>query len=696
VLSFASAALVALTGMQVSAAQGAAARPNIVFILCDDLGYGDIGVLWQNTRREANNRAEPWHMTPKLDTFAEEGIQLRHHYCPAPVCAPSRASLLTGVHQGHAVRRDNQFDKALADNHTLGTVLREAGYATACIGKWGLQGSVIDAKPNWKAYPLKRGFDFYFGYVRHKDGHYHYPKEDGREVWENDTEISADLDKCYTTDLFTARTKKWIVDHRAAHPDQPFFVYLAYDTPHAVLHRPTQAYPAGGGLAGGLQWLGTPGNMINTASGTVNSWNHPDYRSLTHDHDNNPATPEVEWEGIWKVFATMVRRIDNCIGDLVRLLQDLGIDNKTLVVFTSDNGPHKEDYLDWSTNYSPEFFNTFGPFDGIKRDLWEGGIRMAALARWPGHVPAGRFSTNPSGFWDWMPTFCELAGVAPPARTDGVSLVPDLTGGAGQRASTIYVEYYHSGSTPNYGEFESSRQGASRKQMQAIRLGDMMGVRYNIQSHADDFRIYDVVHDPKQVFDLSGQAEYVALQQQMKDTVLRVRRPDGNAVRPYDNELVPALSPSPVTTGVVWKAFLGPYPWVPETTALAPGDSGLAPRPDLGVRPRDGNFALAFSGYIQAPANGDYTFYLNADTGAAPRTTVRQPPATHRLPSTSWPTIRMTVRRSPCGSPTWDRRNTAPCRTRGCGPSTPPRPGFSAKTASRTSQPTAPASARPA
>lgn len=604
----------------VSAVCSAVARPNIIFILCDDLGYGDVGALWQNTRREANNPAEPWHMTPRLDAFAAQGIQLRHHYCPAPVCAPSRASLLTGVHQGHAQRRDNQFDLALADNHTLGTVLQQAGYATACIGKWGLQGG-LDGRPQpqWDAYPTNRGFDFYFGYVRHQDGHYHYPKEDGRQVWENDTEVSGNLDLCYTTDLFTARTKKWIVDHCAAHPEQPFLVYLAYDTPHAILDVATQAYPAGGGLTGGLQWLGTPGAMINTASGSKNGYNHTDYRDLTYDKDNNPATPDVEWEAIWKRYASMVRRIDSCVGDLTDLLADLGIDENTLVVFTSDNGPSKEDYLGWATSYSPAFFNSFGPFDGIKRDCWEGGIRVGALARWPGHIPAGRVSTTASGFWDWMPTFADLAGVPPPARTDGVSLVPDLTGQAGQRESSIYLEYYNNSSTPGYGEFEASRQGASRKQMQAIRLGDLMGVRYNIQSHADDFQIYDVMHDPKQVFNLAGRPEYRAIQQKMKDTVLRMRRPDGNAPRPYDDELVPALTVSPVTAGVVWRAYEGMFPWVPETCVRVPDAAGIADGLDLGVLPREENVAVEFSGYIQCPLAGDYTFTLNADSGAALR-----------------------------------------------------------------------------
>ena len=218
-------------------------KPNVVFIMCDDLGYGDLGVLYQNLRLAANDRTEPWHITPQLDALAGEGMLLTHHYCPAPVCAPSRASFLLGVTQGHANIRNNQFDQALENNHTIATVMKTAGYATALIGKYGLQGSGGNAAA-WPAYPTKRGFDYYYGYVRHGDGHRHYPVEDSKEVWENDNEVSAGLELCYTTDLFTARSKQWIIDHKTTNPNQPFFLFLAYDTPHAILQYPPTAYPS--------------------------------------------------------------------------------------------------------------------------------------------------------------------------------------------------------------------------------------------------------------------------------------------------------------------------------------------------------------------------------------------------------------------------------------------------------------------
>lgn len=594
-------------------------RPNIIFILCDDLGYGDLGVLYQNSRAAGL----PRELTPHIDTLAAEGIRLGQHYCPAPVCAPSRASLLLGVHQGHANVHDEQWDKALADNHTLATVLRKAGYATAAIGKWGLGGDDVGGTTpaDWAAYPTKRGFDYFFGYERHADGHDHYPKEaiysnKSKECYDGTNNITPNLDKCYTTDLFTARAKKWIQDQRSTNSAQPFFLYLAYDTPHAVYELPTQAYPAGGGASGGLQWLGTPGHMINTASGTVDSFVNPDYAAATYDNDGNSGTPQVAWPEVFQRYAMGVRRIDDAVADLKQLLQDLAIDTNTLVVFTSDNGPTTEDYLTLTPAYAANFFDTFGPLDGVKRDTWEGGIRMPTIVRWPGTIAAGAVSNTPSQDHDWMATFTELAGLPSPARSDGVSLVPTLTGIGSQRASTIYVEYADAFSTPNYPEFEPAHRGRVHNQMQVIRLNGYQGVRYDIQSQADDFEIYDVATDLKEATNLASNPAFATLQQQMKDRVLQLRRPDSSAPRPYDDELVPAVSASPITYGVEWKAYTQAFPWVPELTVLTSSAVGTTNQPSLGVRPRDNNIGLLFTGYIVAPTDGDYTFYLSADTGA--------------------------------------------------------------------------------
>ncbi len=594
-------------------------QPNIILIFTDDLGYGDLGVLFQNKLALENKKNQPWAMTPNLDLLANQGVQLRQQYCAAPVCAPSRGSLLTGLSQGHANVRDNQFDKALADNHTLATVLKSAGYRTAAFGKWGVQGKT-DNPPNWPAHPNKRGFDYYYGYIRHKDGHEHYPKEgihDGpKEVYENYTNVAEGLDKCYTADLWTAAAKKWIVEQKQGKDkSKPFFVYLAYDTPHAVLELPTQPYPRGGGLNGGLQWLGQPGHMINTASGVVDSWTHPDYANATYDDDNNPLTPPIPWPDVYKRYATDTRRIDDAVGDIMQLLTDLKIEKNTLIVFASDNGPSKESYLKGAP-YNPGFFKSYGPFDGIKRDCLEGGVRVPVIAWWPGTIPAGRLDNTPSVLYDWMPTFAQVAGVAAPANSDGVSLLPSLTGKGKQKEGLVYIEYYEKGKTPNYPDFTTEHQGRRRNQMQMIRLGDLVGVRYNILSHQDDFEFYNVIKDPGETTNLAKDPTMKEMQQQMKDKVLQSRRPDSSAPRPYDNELIPAVRVAKPVAGVKWNTYKGPFPWVPQIRDLKPSKSGFSAKPDVTVDSSRKGEVLFFTGYIQIPADGEYTFSLTADAGA--------------------------------------------------------------------------------
>lgn len=531
---------VAFSGISILASP----RPNIIFVLTDDTGFGDIGVYFQNSRDFTNNRNFPAFATPGLDTMAAEGLRMDHHYTPAPVCAPARASFLLGVHQGHANVRDNQFDKAIENNHTVATVLKEAGYATAVIGKWGLPGG-----PDFPGHPLNRGFDYFHGYMGHGDAHHHYPKEQGRPYYENFTNVADDLDKCYSTDLATAKTKKWIIDHKAQNPDQPFFIYLAYAAPHARLNVPTGPYPSGFGLTGGVQWNGTPGNMINTATGSIDSWIHPDYASATWNHDNNPDTPEVAWPSTARRHATMMRRLDDGMSDIFQLLADLDIDDNTLVIFTSDNGPHNEAGIGGGSigAQDPRFFRSYGPLDGIKRDLWEGGIRMPTLVRWPDGIPAGRVSTQPSQFHDWLPTFAEVAGLPLPFRSDGVSLVPDLTGIGTQREGVVYVEYNRSGSTPNYSDFHPSNRGATRNLMQAVFLDGFKGVRYNTSSIARPFRVHDVANDPQETTNLAGQPG-VPTQADFEAYTARIRRAGGGVSRVFDSVQIPAAIPIPETS----------------------------------------------------------------------------------------------------------------------------------------------------
>ncbi|QDT58403.1 Arylsulfatase precursor [Stieleria bergensis] len=610
--------LLLLFGSVANAAEPAAgSRPNVIFILLDDMGWGDFGVLHQNQSKHVRK-----NRTPMLDQMAAEGMQLRQHYCPAPVCAPSRSSLLTGVHQGHAVVRDNQFDKALEDNHTLATVMKAAGYQTWLVGKYGLQGAVNgqddDYTPAmWPAYPTKRGFDRFYGYVRHRDGHLHYPAEpwdiggsashrEPKQVWYNDKEVSKDLAKCYTTDLFAARSKDWIIKHVEAGSEQPFFLYLAYDTPHAALQVAPCPYPEGQGVKGGLQWNGKPGEMINTAKGTVDGYRHPE-------------TVGKGWNDVEERFASMVRRIDLTVGDLLQTLRDLKIDDNTLVVISCDNGPHHESYLmprkGFVHQYSPQSFQSYGPFDGTKRDVWEGGIRVGTLAWWPGKIKTGSINESPSQFHDWMVTFADAAGSPAPARADGVSLIPSLTGQGKQRAGQVYVEYFNGGSTPRYEDFQPVKRNKKRKQMQVIMLDGYKGVRTNITSADQDFEIYDVNKDPKELHNLASASPAMKrLNERMKDRVLQMRRPNETAKRPYDDQPIPALE-GVASAGWNYETYAGKFPYVPQPGSVAVKDSGAS----KGLVARDVPGAVTFRGHLKAPKTGRYKVTLTTPSPAFAR-----------------------------------------------------------------------------
>lgn len=582
-------------------------KPNIIYILADDLGYGDVGVFYQNKRKA---QSLPHLLTPSLDRMAASGAILSQNYCNAPVCVSSRSSLMSGVTQGHSGVRDNQFDKALDDNYTIANTLKSVGYTTVAIGKWGLQGKGKEAT-NWPAHPLKRGFDDYYGYIRHADGHEHYPKEGlyrGRkEIYDGYKVVTDDLDKCYTGDLFTAKAKQWIKDHTRTKKATPFFMYLAFDTPHAVIELPTQAYPAGSGLKGGLQWLGEKGRMINTASGAIDSWMSPNFANQTYAYNSKASTEKKPWPDVYKRYATVVERLDAQVGDLLQLLKDLNIDKNTLIVFTSDNGPSQESYL--KEDYSPEFFRGYGPFDGIKRDVWEGGTRVPTLVQWAGKIKAGADVKTPSMSSDWMTTFLAASGYKAPARSDGTSLLPSLLGKGSQQAPTVYIEYTNNTVTPKYKDFEEVRRGTERNQMQMIRLGNYLGVRYNINSHADDFEIYDVVKDPKETTNMASSMRQ--LQQQMKNRVLQMRMPDTSSARPYDNEYVPSLSGRTYQKGVTWKEYSGNFLWVPQTTGLTPSRTGQVSKKDLFKTEQAKAPVIHFEGFINVPEDGEYSFFLS-------------------------------------------------------------------------------------
>ncbi|MGJ8649453.1 MAG: sulfatase-like hydrolase/transferase [Opitutaceae bacterium] len=588
-------------------------RPNIIVFFTDDQGWGDLGCFWQD--QKSGSKFD----TPVLDSLAAEGAKLTHHYVSAPICLPSRSSLLQGRHQGHSGLRNIMFDSPLPDNHTIADTLRLAGYRTIHIGKNGVaggEGSVNlsgNGSQNLEAHPLKRGFDEFFGYLFHGDAHEHYPRNGNTNktahIYHDFQQVNnASLD-LYTTDAFTAYAKDAIIREHNDSDNQPFFLYLAYDAPHFNNQRPAVAYPSGGGLNGGIQWTtATDGSgMIRYAStadgtGTVDGYNHPDN--------------DAGWTNNEKQLVGMIRRIDNSIGDIVQLLKDLGIDDNTMIVFTTDNGP------DGSVSRGVHTFESYANFEGTKQDILEGGSRVPTIVRWPGKI-AGATNDEanileidrPAITYDWMPTFAEMAGVTAPSWCDGVSLLPTLTGQGIQRdKGYLYTEFrgYLGTSVQDYDEFPT-HGGRTRGETQFVRIGNYMGIRMDIQSAADPFEIYDVTTDTKQANDLAGVMP--DLEAQMRDIALQTRRPHATATRPYDSALVPN-SDRELEPGLRYYAYEGIWSYVPEFRDIRPIRTAPCDSIDLSLRARDQHHGLLFSGYIDIPTGGDYTFHLSSDSGA--------------------------------------------------------------------------------
>jgi len=388
--------LVPLLFLFLAAAAGAAQTrmPNVIFILADDLGYGDLGSYGQRTIA-----------TPHLDRMAAEGMRFSQFYAGSTVCAPSRSVLMTGQHTGHTTVRGNAGANGPAaqtlrdEDVTLAEVLRLAGYRTSLVGKWGL-GEADSAGAPWR-----QGFDEFFGFLNQTHAHNHFPdhlwRNDQRVVLKNDLVPIGSTGAGYAThrieyanDLFFAESEAFLEKNRAS----PFFLFLSLTVPHANNER--------------SRALGD-GQEV------------PDYGRYAKE----------KWPDAVKGQAAMITRMDAGIGRLLGRLRELGIDEKTLVIFSSDNGPHREGGPD----YDPAFFNAGGGLRGIKRDLTEGGIRVPMIARWPGTIPAATVSGHASYFGDLFATWAELAAAQAPTATDSISLVPVLTGRPADQKTHEYL-----------------------------------------------------------------------------------------------------------------------------------------------------------------------------------------------------------------------------------------------------------------
>jgi arylsulfatase A-like enzyme len=402
-------------------AQRARHRPNIILILADDLGYGDLGSYGQK-----------FFKTPNLDRMAREGIRFTQFYAGAPVCAPSRASLMTGLHQGHAYVRgntdmNNQRVSLRQSDVTIAEVMKSAGYRTGIIGKWGL------GEPATSGIPNRKGFDYWFGYLNQNLAHNYYPDY----LWRNESQVTIPKGT-YSHDLFTQEVLDFIRRERSG----PFFLYLAYTIPHA-------------------------NNELTRKTG--NGMEVPDDAPYS-----NESWPQQE-----KNYAAMVGRLDADTGKIFALLKELKLDDDTIVIFTSDNGPQGKD----EGGYDQTFFNSSGALRGIKRELYEGGIREPLIMRWPGKIRGQQVSNHIWAQWDLLPTFAAVAGVRPPSGLDGVSMLPLLTGGRFPNHEFLYWEFHEGGYA------------------QAVRMGRWKAVRHGANGPIE---LYDMQTDLKETVDLAA------------------------------------------------------------------------------------------------------------------------------------------------------------------------------------------------
>jgi arylsulfatase A-like enzyme len=449
-------------------------KPNIIYILADDLGYGDIGVYGQSKIE-----------TPNIDRLAAQGMLFTQHYAGAPVCAPSRCILLTGKHSGHAqVRGNDEWDSRgdvwnyramLADSTlegqqpmatgtvTIARLLHDAGYKTGIVGKWGL------GAPQTQSTPLGMGFDFFFGYNCQRQAHTYYPvhlyKNDHRVYLRNnvippDSLLPEGTDlynpdnyavfnqKDYAPDLMFRELTSFVNENAK----EPFFLYWATPIPHAALQA-------------SQKWI--------------------DYYVKKFD-DEEPYDGKKSYVPVrypHASYAAMISYLDEQIGLLVKQLKDLGIYDNTLIIFTSDNGPTYNGGTD-----SP-WFKSGGPFKcdyGFgKGFVHEGGIRVPMIATWPGNIKPGTVSNHPSTFWDVMPTLCEISGVRPPAGIDGISFLPELKGKPQAKHKYLYWEF------PEYGG------------QQAVLIGKLKAIRQNMQKGNTRWELYDLESDPVESIDIA-------------------------------------------------------------------------------------------------------------------------------------------------------------------------------------------------
>ncbi len=418
--------------------------PNIIYILADDLGYGDLSSYGQTN-----------FQTPHIDQLAAQGMRFTQHYSGATVCAPSRSALMTGLHTGHTPIRGNKSMEPegqypLADSvRTLPELLKDAGYRTGAFGKWGL------GPPASEGAPENQGFDRFYGYNCQRLAHNYYP----RYLWDNQTKVMLDENagknkEIYAPDLIQEQVLSFIENNQ----QNPFFLFYANVIPHAELIAPEP-------------YMDKFRGKFEPEKKYQGYDEGPEYRLGPYE-----SQPEAH-----AAFAAMVAYLDDSVGEIIAKLEELGIADNTLIMFTSDNGPHLEGGAD------PDYFDSNGIYRGYKRDLYEGGIRVPLIARWPGKITEGSVTEHASAFWDMLPTLAEITGVEAPEGLDGISFLPTLLGEPGQQQH----EYL-------YWEFHE------RKGRRALRQGDWKLVQYQVGvAEETTTELYDISKDPSETTDLS-------------------------------------------------------------------------------------------------------------------------------------------------------------------------------------------------
>lgn len=407
-------------------------KPNIIYIMADDMGIGDLGSYGQTKIQ-----------TPNLDRMAREGMQFTRFYAGSTVCAPSRAALMTGQHTGHTHIRGNGEYPLREQDIVIPQLLQNAGYTTAMFGKWGL------GLENTAGAPQKKGWDHFLGHLHHVAAHFQQPDT----VWElnkGHLQKASLSEGSYANEVFTEKAMGFL--QASAEQENHFFMYLSFTVPHAELAVPDK------------------------------------YKQLYMNEDGTSkfapevAQPEGKWYGPQPhpraAYAALVSSVDDYVGQVMRKLEELGLEENTLVFFASDNGTHQEGGRRME---DVEFFKSSGPYRGIKRDLYEGGIRMPFIARWPGKIEAGSENDFLGAFWDVLPTISELAGASElPKNIDGISFASTLFGRKAEKEHDyLYWEFYEDGGK------------------QAVRKGDWKAVRLNVHKKPDaPIELYNLATEP--------------------------------------------------------------------------------------------------------------------------------------------------------------------------------------------------------